>query len=203
MDASDRPTVLLVDDEAAVREVYGRLLREEYDVRPADSGEAALEAMDDDVDLVLLDRRMLGLSGGDVLERLREAGYDQPVAMVTAVEPDFDILEMGLDDYLVKPVRGEDLRELVRTMLLRREYDAVMREYFALVSKVVALQHEKTARELDGSEAYLEATDRLELLKDQAQVALDTALEQGTFDALFHELEAGGGVPTYGLGAAD
>lgn len=43
-------------------------------------------------------------SGNEVLDKMRIAGYDWCVAMVTTVEPDLDILEMGFDDYLVKPV---------------------------------------------------------------------------------------------------
>ena len=198
-----RPTVLLVDDDPQVRDVYAAFLDDDHHVHVADSGESALEAMGPHVDLVLLDRRMLGLSGGDVLERIRDAGYAQPVAMVTAVQPDFDILDMGFDDYLVKPVRREELRDLVRTMLLRTEYDAVMREYFALVSKVEALQRQKPAGELAESVAYGDASDRLEVIKAHAKAALETALRHGTFDDLFYELEARGEEPTYGLSVAD
>jgi len=62
--------------------------------------------MDDEVDAVLLDRRMPDVHGDEVLARLREEGCDCPVIMTTAVDPGMDILEMDFEDYLCKPVLG-------------------------------------------------------------------------------------------------
>lgn len=176
--------VLVVDDDPQIRSVFTDYL-EAFDVRTAESGSAAIEAMDHDVDVVLLDRRMPGMSGEELLTTLRENDYDQPIAMVTAVEPDFDVLGMGFDDYVVKPVFEEDLRNLVETMLLRREYDAVIREYFALVSKVTALKREKGPSALAGDERYEASQSRLEEIKQEARNALDAAIESGKFDELF------------------
>ena len=189
MDEPASETILVVDDDPQVRLLYQAMLEPAYDVRLADSGEVALATIDDDVDAVLLDRRMAGLSGGDVLRKLRDAGHDQPVAMVTALEPDFDVLEMGFDGYLVKPVSQGELRELVETLLLRSEYDAVMREYYALVAKVTALEQRKSAAELEASDAFAESSSRLELIKEQAHSALDAAIEAGKFDA-YHDEDA-------------
>lgn len=146
-DSAD-PVVLVVDDDPQVGRLYAEFLADQYEVTLVESGDAALEAMSSTIDVVLLDRRMPGLSGNDVLEQLRENGYDQPVAIITAVEPDFDILKMGFDDYVVKPVTGDQLCELVETILLRKEYDSLVRDYFSLVSKVTALEQEKSPREL-------------------------------------------------------
>ena len=191
MGANSRPTVLIVDDDPQVRQLYEDTLAAQFDTRVAESGERALELVDGDVDVVLLDRRMLGLSGGDVLLRLREAGYDMPVAMVTAVDPDFDIIEMGFDDYILKPVSTDELRDVVETLILRQEYDAVIREYFALVSKVTALEQRKLGEELEQSEAYAESQEQLEAIKEQAKAALDTAIESGKFDDMFLDLQSG------------
>lgn len=186
-----RPTVLIVDDDPQVRHLYTDTLAGEYEPRVAESGEQALDLIDDEVDVVLLDRRMLGLSGGDVLLRLREEGYEMPVAMVTAVEPDFDIVDMGFDDYLLKPVSAAELHAVVDTLILRQEYDAVIREYFALVTKVTALEQRKLADELEESEAYAETSTRIETIKAQARAALDTAIESGKFDDMFLDLQSG------------
>ncbi len=187
MTVPERTCVLVVDDDADVRQLYERYLESDYRVRTAASGEAALEALDGSVDVVLLDRRLVDLSGADVLERLRADGFDQPVAMVTAVEPDIDIVDMGFDDYVVKPVDGNQLRDLVETLHLRREYDDVIREYFALVSKVTALERGRAADELDANEAYATSADRLEEIKDQAIAALEAAIDVGKFDELFQD----------------
>lgn len=200
MGAKGSHTVLVVDDDPQVREIYGEFLAESYAVRTVDSGEAALEVMDDSIDVVLLDRRMVGLSGDDVLARLTQNGYDQPVALVTAIEPDFDILELGFDDYVVKPVGGEQLHELVETLLLRREYDSVMREYFSLVSKVTAIQRKKPPSALKDHDAYTRSVERLEQLESEAQHALESAIEDGKFDELLHALDPGEPRRDFGLG---
>ena len=90
-----------------------------HDVRTAYGGEEALEKADEDVDLVFLDRQMPDMSGDDVLERVRERGLDCRVVMVTAVDPDFDIVEMPFDDYLTKPVMRDDVNH---PTLLPRHY---------------------------------------------------------------------------------
>jgi len=59
--------------------------------------------IDETVDVVLLDRMMPGMSGQEVLAAIRERGLDCRVAMVTAVDADFDVIEMGFDEYLGKP----------------------------------------------------------------------------------------------------
>ena len=106
-------TVLAVDDEPDLAELYRVYLDPAYDVRIATGGEEALDAMDETVDVVLLDRRMPDMSGHEVLDAIRGEGYDARVAMLTAVEPDVDIVEMPFDDYKTKPVTKEDLLTLV------------------------------------------------------------------------------------------
>ena len=179
--------VLVVDDEPEIRTLYERMLEREYAVELAASGEEALDRMGEDIDVVLLDRRMQGLSGAETLNRLRSAGHEQPMAMVTAVNPDFDVVEMGFDDYVVKPVEAEDLRELVRSLTVRSRYDSVLRDYFALASKVAALQSSKSTEELARSEEYSRAIDDLNAVKSEAKDALEDADEAGELEAAFWE----------------
>ena len=74
MDSTSRDaTVLVVDDEEAVADAYTAQLEGEYETRTAYSGKEALETVDDGVDIVLLDRRMPGRSGDEVLERDRKS----------------------------------------------------------------------------------------------------------------------------------
>lgn len=137
----DRPraTVLVVEDEPDLLEMYGEWLEHAYDIERAATGGEALELADESTDLVLLDRQLPDVSGSEVLGSLRAAGYDCAVAMVTAVEPDVDIAEMGFDDYVEKPVFDEELNDVVERVLRRRSYDRRVQEYFAVVSKLGAL----------------------------------------------------------------
>lgn len=147
-------TVLVVEDEAPLIEIYARWLEDAYAVRTAQSGEAALDKLDESVDVVLLDRLMPGLSGDEVLERVRDRGLNCRVAMVTAVEPDFDIITMGFDDYLVKPVDRERLLAAVDRLVSRSSFAELERRFYALASKRAALLASKPAEELQGNEVY-------------------------------------------------
>jgi len=173
MPEDDAAVVLVVDDEEEVAEVFSLWLRDEYETRVATGGEAALEAIDG-VDLVLLDRRMPDLSGDETLARMRERGYDGPVAMVTAVDPDFDIVEMAFDDYLVKPISKEELQETVERLLSVQSYDEQTQDQLALARKLAALEVEKDESELEASEEY--ATLRRQF--EDGQGALDEAFAQ-------------------------
>jgi len=133
----DTPTVLVVEDQQHLADLYTDCLTDSYDVRTAYSGEEGLELLSPAIDVVLLDRRMPVVSGNEVLAEIGERGLPCRVAMVTAVNPDFDIIEMGADDYLVKPVTREELQDLTTRKLKRN-----------------VLQVEKTKTELQESERY-------------------------------------------------
>ncbi|MFB6095710.1 MAG: response regulator [Halodesulfurarchaeum sp.] len=183
--ATEKPTVLIVDDEVNITELFGAWLEPDYEVRTANGGEEALDALDESVDVVLLDRRMPGLSGDDVLEVIREKEYDCRVAMVTAVEPDFDVIEMGFDDYLTKPIDREGLEEVIESLLSRKEYDEQIRRYFSLASKKATLESAKPTSELEASEEYQELVEEVEALGAE----LDRSLEsEEDFESAFQDL---------------
>jgi len=185
--SGDRAVVLVVDDEESVAEVFALWLEDDYDVRVATGGEAALEAMDGDVDAVLLDRRMPGLSGDAVLAEMRERGFDAPVAMVTAVDPDLDILEMAFDDYLTKPVTKDELYRTIERLLALEDYDDRAKEHFSLAQKLATLEAEKSKAELEGSEEYLEMRERLDTVRDELD-DLVAHMDERASTLLFREL---------------
>lgn len=186
---TDRPVVLVVDDEEQLAELYATYLREDYEVLTAHTGAEALDRVDEDVDVVLLDRRLPDLSGVTVLERIRKRGLDCRVALVTALEPDFDILEMGLDTYLCKPISMDDLRESVASLLKRTQYDACVREYFALLSKEAILKQRKTETERRTNESYAELERRIESRRAEAR-RITAEFDDEDFHAAFRGLEA-------------
>jgi DNA-binding response OmpR family regulator len=155
------PSVLVVDDEIEIARAYAMWLEESYDVQTAHDGREALAVVSDDVDVVLLDRRMPRLSGDEALERIRARGYDVRVAMVTAVDPDFDVVEMPFDTYLTKPVRQSDLYTAVETLAELSEYDEAVREEFALAEKRAALEAAKSAPELTDDERFSKLDEEL------------------------------------------
>lgn len=187
--STDDPVVLVVEDEPDLADLYAAWLDDDYEVRTAYGGHEALEALDDDVAVVLLDRRMPGLSGDEVLEAVRERGIDCRVGMVTAVEPDFDIVAMGFDDYLVKPVTRGALRETVEALVRRADYDAGVQEMFALASKKALLEAEKTEAELAESEEYRELAEDFEDLREELDETLASFSEHDEYVSLYRDFD--------------
>ena len=138
-DDTDPVSVLLVEDEFHLADLYERYLEEAFSVRTATNGRGALKLMDDSVDVVLLDRQLPSMSGDEVLETLRERGYEVPVAMVTAVAPDEGIVDMPFDEYLTKPVDRESLVRTVRVLANRASFEEQSRAFFRLASKKASL----------------------------------------------------------------
>jgi DNA-binding response OmpR family regulator len=118
--------ILVVEDERAVARglEYG-LTREGFEVLWADTGQRALELVRTrDPQLVLLDIRLPDISGFDVCRQLRADGRRMPILMLTARDEEVDKvlgLELGADDYVVKPFGLRELISRIRA-LLRRAY---------------------------------------------------------------------------------
>jgi DNA-binding response OmpR family regulator len=172
--SEDTPTVLVVDDERDLADLYAAWLERDYQVRTAYGGETAIEALDGSVDVALIDRLMPEVSGDEVLEDVRGGDYECRVAMVTAVEPDFDIIEMGFDEYIVKPIRHDEITDVVESLVTRSTYDEQLQEFFALASKRAALQAQKPDHELEESDAFAELETDVEALREE----LDRTIER-------------------------
>ncbi|WP_135822323.1 response regulator [Halostella litorea] len=167
------PRALVVDDEKQVADAYALRLRGLCAVDTVYGGEPALSAVaEGDVDVVLLDRHMPGLSGDDVLDALDDRGFDGRVIMVTAIDPGFDVLDMPFDDYLCKPVEREDVRTAVEQQCTTLGYET-LGEYFSLEAKRRVIEAELPAERLEDHEGYRDATTRAERLERRARRLLD------------------------------
>lgn len=187
MSGTEPATVLVVDDEPDVADAYAAQLETEFIVSTAYGGQEALDKIDEAVDVVLLDRRMPGISGDEVLEKIRERDLNVRVAMVTAVDPDFDIIDMPFDDYVIKPVSRDDLFETINRLLTTSEYEKRLRRYYALTAKHATLLANKPESELAESEQF----QNLETEMEEMQAALDETVSEFTdedFTAAFRDL---------------
>ncbi len=125
--------ILVVDDDPRLAASLRRALAfAGHRVRVAGDGPAALTAIRErPPDLVVLDRMLPGFDGVEVCRRLRAAGDDLPVLMLTArdtVDDRVAGLDAGADDYLVKPFAYEELMARVRSLLRRRPAAGASRE---------------------------------------------------------------------------
>lgn len=126
LDAMTPAKILVVDDDPLIRKHLQTVLTHEgYQVATAESGEAALEKLAADTfDVALLDIKMPGVDGMEVLARLR---HDSPgtIAIIltghATLETVFEALRQGAHDYLFKPCRASELRESVKEGLRRRQ----------------------------------------------------------------------------------
>ncbi len=120
---SQRPHILIVDDEASIRDPLARYMEKQgFRVTAASSASEARTLLSAyAVDIVLLDIMMPGEDGLSLTRHLREKG-DLPVILITARSEESDRivgLEMGADDYVVKPFSPRELVARVRTVLRR------------------------------------------------------------------------------------
>ena len=161
--------ILIVEDDQSLAELYAEWLADRYVVETAYSGEEALEAFDSTVDIVILDRMMPGLSGGEVLTRLRQYESNCQVVIVSAVTPDFDIVKMGFDAYLEKPVEADDLEDVISQMLTRAEYNEDLQELFSLIERQSTLEAVMDADTLETSPKYQALTDQITELENKVE----------------------------------
>src|SRR5437762_4533670 len=135
-----RPVVLVVDDDPGVRESFRLILEDHYEVVDVPDGPGALDVVrTSTVDLVLLDIRLPGMDGIEVLERIKALDEGIEVILVTAVKTvrtAVAAMKLGAFDYLTKPFEEDELLSLVRRALERR----------SLEREVVYLRDRKSTR---------------------------------------------------------
>jgi two-component system, OmpR family, response regulator PrrA len=122
---TEQPRVLVVDDDPSIREALDRALRlEGFGVSTRPDGEAALGTVEDEPpDVMVLDVMMPGISGVEVVRRLRAGGHELPICVLSARDEVADRVEglrAGADDYLVKPFELEELVARLHALLRRR-----------------------------------------------------------------------------------
>jgi DNA-binding response OmpR family regulator len=179
--------VLVVDDDPPVRRMLERVLRAEgFDVQVAADGGSALAAVERmPPDVILLDVAMPGVDGLYVARRLRAAGVDAAILMLTARDavPDRVAgLDAGADDYLVKPFAPEELIARIRALRRRDRSDGSVVGAGDLTLEPGRRRATRAGREVDLS---ARETQLLELLiRNRRQVVTrDRALEEIWRDA--------------------
>jgi diguanylate cyclase (GGDEF)-like protein len=155
--------VIVVDDDRLIREMVRDAIRQEAQVESCESGEAALEALArQPADLVISDLTMPGLSGIDLLERVRREHPGVDFVLLTAnasVESAVGALRMGAADYLTKPVNPDELTMVVNRILARRrllEENEQLRDELTILDACRSLM-----RCLDPGEVHVVALDLL------------------------------------------
>ena len=116
-------TILIVEDDAAIRLLTKTKLREKYHITEAENGEAALEILDHShADLAIVDIMMPKMDGYEFVDLLRKSKNNMPVIMLTAMtsfEHKKKGFASGIDDYMTKPINYEELDWRIEALLRR------------------------------------------------------------------------------------
>ena len=122
-------TILVIDDDDSLRDTIGVMLEQEG-FQPALTGDGRAgyeKALLLKPDLILVDLRLPGMNGVEICKQLREARVTTPIIVLSAMGDEIDkvlLLEMGADDYVVKPFGVRDLLARIRALLRRASGDS-------------------------------------------------------------------------------
>ncbi len=161
---SDKPVLLLIDDEQSVHDALGVLLKDEgFDVVSALTGAAGLERFQDArPDIVLTDIRMPKMSGVDVLHEIRERDPSTPVVLLTAqasLQSAIQAVNLGATHYVQKPWVNEELVAVLRRSL---SYGVVARENNQLKKELHKREAREASRPIGRSPSFRKALELAE-----------------------------------------
>ncbi len=122
-------TALVIDDDSSLRDTVGLMLENDgFQTVLASDGRIGIEqALAMKPELILVDLRMPGISGVEVCEQLRNKGMKTPLIVLSAISDEIDkvrLLEIGADDYVVKPFSARELMARIHAVLRRASKEA-------------------------------------------------------------------------------
>jgi two-component system, OmpR family, alkaline phosphatase synthesis response regulator PhoP len=168
--------ILIIDDEAALRQTLARILqRAGYEVTTAESGEMALSLLSNtSFNLIYMDMRMPGMAGLEVLKIIHNSQPNLPVVLFTA-QPDLNsavsALRLGATDYLLKPLQPQVLIERTQAILARQEKE---RRKHEIQTQIQALQTElKSIENDDEIQSVLPTQPAVERFLSRGNLTLD------------------------------
>lgn len=119
-DGKQRPRILVIDDDPGICLAISLLIQDQYEIVTAETVEDGLARLDEPFALILLDLRMPGVSGYDLLETVRARVPNTPVAVLSATggrRTTEDVLGRGATSLIEKPFSGQELLAIIRQIL--------------------------------------------------------------------------------------
>src|SRR5690349_22286636 len=137
MESSSNKTVMIIEDDAEIRGIVRTLLANEgYTVEEAEDGRVAVERVFlTKPDLILVDLKLPGLDGAEICKRIRAGRMETPIIVLSAAKEELDkvlLLELGADDYLVKPFGARELLARIKAVLRRSRPDRTIRNFASI-----------------------------------------------------------------------
>lgn len=184
-------SVLIVEDNRDLLELYSGWVSQYYSVEAANTGKAAINVIlgdEKDFDIVLLDRNLPDIPGSDVLEVIHRHGRNCRVALITGVEPETDILDMDFDAYVEKPISQDQVYDVIEKLYQRTRFTSNLSKYYALAEKLATLKMYHTEEELKEEQGYENLLEQMDELEAEMNHSVDfndpTEVEQIIYDAV-------------------
>lgn len=174
-------TVLVIEDDREQAGEYAAWL-EEYDVRTVAGGEAALDALDRDVDVVLLDGDLPGRSSAELLGEIRARRVGCRIGLLSGTNVGADVLRLDFDEYVPRPVGRDELRATVDRLVDRGAIEGAVETYLTLVARKRSIEARKDPEELTDDGHYRELTGEIAGRRRQITTLL-TQIEDPDADA--------------------
>ena len=181
-------SILLVEDHEGLAQMYSAGLSDSYEITTVHRSDEALRSLTEETDLVLLDRHLPIQSGDNLLKEIRRTIPTVSVVVVTGTEPDDDVSDLEIEDYLTKPVSKEELLKTVESVLHFDSYNETMGEYYRLNSKLIALENSQKTGNLEKSTKYHDLKSRVAVLRDELDTSL-AGLKDEDFRQMFRRIQ--------------
>ena len=121
---NEQLSVLIVDDDPEILELYELYLEDSFQVKTALTGQAALQQLGGDIDVVVMDRSLPDGENNDMMDEIRKVGT-LSLIIVSGLDPDMEGSTLEYDDYLVKPVSRDELQTAIMANCMNVEDDSV------------------------------------------------------------------------------
>lgn len=166
------PRVLIVDDDPRQVELLSSWLSAEYDVVTATDGNAAREALDESIDVAILDRHLPDTTGEKIVENARQAGISPPTGFLSSADVSVSATELPADLLLSKPATRDRVLEAVNTLYRMNELSALGRKVRAREHRLRFVREEHGPA-VETAPAYERADATLDDLQEEWQNELE------------------------------
>ncbi|GAB7010356.1 HalX domain-containing protein [Halorubrum trueperi] len=199
MDRSAHATVLLLDpDRERAAEYADRL--DGYEARTADDVESALDALDGDVDVVLLDGDFVAGAGPELIGRIRSRRPDCQIGLLSGATDGLTVLGLDVDEHVPRPVTRDELRRTVARLVDRGAVTAAVEQYLSLAARRRRVESRRDPDELSDDDRYRELRGETAARRRQIDTLLAQAAEADAADSEVSDADAlgeGDGTPLY------
>lgn len=168
-------SVFVVEDNIELTNLYASWGDGRYTVEAAHTGKETINKILEDefsFDVVLLDRQLPDLDYTEVLEVIHRH-RETRVALLTAVTPETDIVNVDIDAYIRKPIDKTDFCEIVERLYSRTVFTADLTRYYALAEKRATLQRYCTESDLANDEQYHQLAEEMKELETKMAETVD------------------------------